>query len=155
MSRLNGTAKDGAAAASVSERARRAGAHVKPFAASTRAAAGRGLRTARAWAAPHVDHSAKAVQEKLAPRLSAMLSSAARRIEPATPRRRPWRKLAGISILTGAASALAALVRNRTKPAPVPSAELDPDAVTPTAPGRDENAPASTDAEVDGQVRTS
>src|ERR1700746_3871076 len=105
MSRWNRTAKDGAPAASALHRARQAGAQVKPFATSTQAAAGRGMHRARAWAGPQVDRTAKPVQDKLAQQVSAMLSSAAQRIEPAKPQRRRWRKLAGISILAAAASA--------------------------------------------------
>jgi hypothetical protein len=157
MSRLNTTANDGAPAASALHRARQAGAQVKPLATSTRAAAGHGLHRARAWAAPQVDRTAKAVQDKVAPQVSAMLSSAAQRIEPAKPQRRRWRKLAGISILTAAASALAALARSRAKPGRAPAAEADPEDVAPTAQMRDGNPgnSTSTDADVDGQVRTS
>ena len=155
MSRLNRTAKDGAPAASALHRARQAGAQVKPFATSTRAAAGRGVHRARDWAAPQIDRTAKAVQDKLTPQVSAMLSSAAQRIEPATPPRRRWRKLAGVSILAAAASAIAALVRNRAKPDLAPWPETNPEDFAAAAQVHDENARASTDAEVDGQVRTS
>jgi hypothetical protein len=155
MSRLNRTAQDGAPAARVLHRARQAGAQVKPFATSTRAAAGRGVHRARAWAAPQVDRTAKAVQDKLAPQVSPMLSSAAQRIEPAKPQRRRWRKLVGISILTAAACALAALVRNRAKPDLAPWPGTNPEDIAPAGQVRDENARTSTDAEVDRQVRTS
>jgi hypothetical protein len=155
MSRLNRTAKDGAPAASALHRARQAWAEVKPFATSTGAAAGRSVHRARAWVAPQVDSAAKAVQDKLAPQVSAVLSSAAQRIEPAKPQRRRWRMLAGISILTAAASAVAAMVRNRAKPDLAPWPETNPENIAPAGQVGDEDARASTDAEVDGQVRTS
>ncbi len=50
------------------------------------------------------------------PKVSAPLPAAARRLEPAKPRRRRWRKLAGVAMLAAAASAVAAVVRNRGKP---------------------------------------
>jgi hypothetical protein len=154
MSRLNRTAQDGPSAASLLHRARQAGAQLKPLATSTRAVTGRAVHGARAWAAPQVDRTAKAVQDKLAPQVSAMLSSAAQRIEPAKPARRRWRKLAGISVLTAAASALAALARNRAKANLAPSAQPPAEDVAQAAQLRDEKAQTSTDAEVDGQVRT-
>jgi hypothetical protein len=142
MSRSNATAKDGAPAATAMHLARQAGAQVKPLATGTREAAGHGLHAARAWAAPQVDRTAKAVQDKVAPQVSAMLSAAADRIEPAKPQHRGWRKLAGISILAAAASALAALARSRAKADPSAAAETSPE------------GSASIDAEADGQVRT-
>jgi hypothetical protein len=155
MSRSNRTAKGSAPAASVLHRARLAGAHVKPFATSTRAATGHGVHRSRAWATPQVGSTAKAVQDKLALQIAAMLSSAAQRIEPAKPQRPRWRKLAGISILTATASALAALVRNRAKADASRSEETNPEDVAPAAQVRGENARLSTDASVDGQIRTS
>jgi hypothetical protein len=155
MFRLNRTAKDGARAASALHRARQAWTEVKPCATSSGAAAGRGVHRARAWAAPQVDSAAKAVQDKLAPHVSAVLSSAAQRIEPAKPQPRRWRKLAGISILTAAAGAVAAMVRNRAKPDLAPWPETNPENTAPAAQVGDENARACTDAEVDEQVRTS
>jgi hypothetical protein len=91
---------------------------------------------------------ARVLQGSVAPKVSALLSSAAQRLEPAKPRRRPWRKLAAIAVLTAAASAAAALVLNRRKPEATPSA-ADADELTPAAQMRDGQARTS------GRVRTS
>ena len=86
------------------------------------------------------------------PKVSAPLPAAARRLEPAKPRRRRWRKLAGVAMLAAAASAVAAVVRNRGKPEVTTSAAgADADDVTPAA-DADDVTPA---AEMrDGQGRT-
>jgi hypothetical protein len=151
------------AATGAGRRARRVAAQVKPAAAqikplaqSTGAAAIRGVRTTRAWAAPRVERTGLVLQHNVAPKVSAWLSMAARRLEPAQPRRARWRKLAGISALTAAAGAAVAFARNRKKPDSVtPAAETDAGNVAPAAATSDGQATASTDADVDGQVRSS
>jgi ferric-dicitrate binding protein FerR (iron transport regulator) len=104
----------------------------------------------RAWAASQAERMAQVLQGSVAPKVSALLSSAAQRLEPAKPRRRPWRKLAAIAVLAAAASAAAALVLNRRKPeATTSAADADADGVTPAAQMRDGQARTS------GRVRTS
>lgn len=152
MSRSNRIDKAYAASAGALDRARQAAAQAKPLASSTRAAAWRGVHRTRAWAAPQVERTGKAVQDSVAPKISAVLSSAAQRLEPAKPRRRRWRKLVGISMLTAGASAVAAVVRNRPKPDVSPSAETETDHAAPAAEMRDGTARPSTETEVDGQV---
>ena len=157
MSRSKRTDKAGAAAAAAFDRARHAAAQVKPLSSSVQAAAGRGLHRARAFAAPQVERAGQALEDSVAPKVSAMLSSAAQRLEPVEPRRRRWRKLAGISLLAAAASAIAAVVRNRAKQDLTSPEETDTDSAAPGAQMRDEKARTSTgaDADLDGQVRTS
>lgn len=152
MSRSKRIDKAGAAVAAAFGHARQAVAQAKPLSSSARAVAGRGLHSARAFAAPQVE---RAGQRIAAPKVSAMLSSAAQRLEPVKPRPRRWRKLAGISLLAAAASAAAALARNRAKQDP--PEETDTDNPAPAAKIPDEKARTSTDADahVDGQVRTS
>ena len=140
---------------------RPAAAQVKPHANSTGAAARRRVHRTRAWAAPRVERTGQILQDSVAPKVSALLSSAARRLEPPKPRHPRWRKLAGISLITAAASAAAAaaavLVRNRRKPDVTTSAaESDADDVAPAAEMSDKQEMASTgaDADVNGQVRT-
>jgi len=75
------------------------------------------LRT-RAWAAPQVDNAGKFLQRSAAPKVSAMLSSAARRIEPAktrAPRQPAKLALGGAATLAAAASAVAAAARGHRK----------------------------------------
>jgi hypothetical protein len=154
MFRSKRTDKAGAAAAAALDHAQHAAAHAKPLASSARAAARRGLHSARAFAAPQVERVAKHIA---APKVSAMLSSAAQRLEPVEPRGRRWRKLTGISLLTVAASAAAALACNRAKQDLTPGDETDTDNPAPAAEMRAEKASTSADADVemDGQVRTS
>jgi len=92
-----------------------AAARAKPLARNTGAAARRQLLRTRAWAAPQVERSSKVLQEKVAPKVSAALSSAAKRLDPAKPRHRRWRKPAGMATLTAAGGAAAAFLRNRMK----------------------------------------
>ena len=154
MSRMKRNHEAGTAANGAWDRARQAAAHVQPLARRTGAAARRRVHTTRAWAAPQVERTAQVLQDSVAPKVSALLSSAAQRLEPAKPRRRPWRKLAGISVL--AAGAAAALVLNRRKPEVTTSAaEADADELTPAAEMRDGQAKTSTGADVNGRVRTS
>ena len=115
-----------ALAAAAQERARAAAAkvkpatdQVKPLARSTKAAAGRGLRKGRAWAAPQLEHAGQVLQDSVAPKVSEALASAARKIEPEKPKsgRRKVLSIASV-VLAAAASAVAAIARNRkTTPA--------------------------------------
>ena len=156
MSRIKRNHEAGPPANSAWGRARQAAARVKPVATSTGAAARRGVHRTRVWAAPQVERTGQVLQDRVAPKVSAALSSAARRLQPAKPRRSRWRKLAGASAFTAAASAVAALVRKRRKPDVTTSAaEPDADDVTPAADRPDGQAKTSTDADVNGQVRTS
>jgi hypothetical protein len=89
---------------------------MKPLAKSAGQAANRQLYRTRAWAAPQVERSGKVLQETVAPKVSAMLSTAAEKIDPAKPQRGQWRKPVGIvAALAAAASAAAAVFRQRWK----------------------------------------
>jgi len=105
--------RDGArqAAAQLRPAAERA----RPLAKTTGAAARRGILRTRAWAAPQVERSGRVLQDTVAPRVSAMLSSAAKRIDPSQPRYRRWKKPVGFATLTAAGGALAAFFRIRRK----------------------------------------
>lgn len=141
------------------ERARQAAAHLKPAAAKvkplargTGAAAKRRLHRTRAWAAPRVERTGQVLQDSVAPKASAALSSAARRLDPGKPRHRPWRMLAGMAAVTAAASAAAACIRNRRKPDSTTSAAKETD-VASTAETGDGQASTGTDAS--GPIRAS
>ena len=165
MSRMKRNHHADMAANGAWDRARQAAAQVKPaapqlkpLARSTGAAARRRVHKTRAWAAPQVEHAGQVLQDSVAPKVSALLSAAARRPEPAKPRRRRWRKLAGVAMLAAAASAVAAVVRNRRKPEVTTSAAgADADDVTPAAEMRDGQGRTGTDADagVNRPVRTS
>jgi hypothetical protein len=156
MSRSKRFGKALAAAAGALDHVRQAAAQAKPYASGARATAGRGVRRAHAVAAPQVEHVGHALQDGFAPKVSAMLSTVAQRLEPPKPRRRRWRKLAGISLLA-AVGAVAAVVRNRAKPDLTPPDETDTDSAVLAAEMRDEEATtsANADADADGQVGTS
>jgi hypothetical protein len=163
MSRKGRNDEPGTKASTPRDRAREAAAQVKPVAAqlkplarSTGAGARRRVHNTRAWAAPQVEHAGQVLQDSVAPKVSALLSAAARRLEPAKPRRGRWRKLAGVSMLAAAAGVVAAVVRNRRKPEVTTSAAgADADDVTPAAEMRDGQGRPGTDAGVNRPVRTS
>jgi hypothetical protein len=145
-------------AGSMLDRTSQTVAQAKPLARRTAAAASRRVRRTRAWAAPRVERSGQVLQDSIAPRISAALSSAAQRLAPARPRRGRWRKLADVSMLTAAASAVAAFIRNRRQRDGAASAgEPDTHEMMPAA-GTGEG-PTSTnsraDANTDGRARTS
>jgi hypothetical protein len=96
-------------------RARQAAASLKPVARGGSAAAKHGVRATRAWAAPQLERTGHVVQDRIAPKISSLLSSAARRIEPGKPPRRRWGKVAGASMVTAAASAVAGAVLRRQR----------------------------------------
>ncbi len=148
----------GTAVSSAWDWARQAAARVKPVATSAGAAARRGVHRTRAKVAPQVERTGQVLEDSVAPKVSAVLSSAARRLEPAKPRLSRWRKLAGVSALTAAASAVAAFVRSRRKADGTTSAaEADADEAAPPADRRDGQTKTSTDADADvnRQVHTS
>jgi hypothetical protein len=132
-------------------------AWMKPLARSTGLAARRRVHRTRAWAAPQVERTGQVLQESVAPKVSALLSAAAERLEPAKPPRRRWRKLVGISMITAAASAVAAVVRSRKKPGLTTTSDADADDGTSAAETGNGQAVTGTaaGADVDGQVGTS
>ena len=123
----DGALRDGArqAAAQLKPAAEKA----KPYARSAGHAARRQLLRTRAWAAPQVERSGQVLQDTVAPKAAAMLSEAARRIDPAQPRPGRWRKGVGLATLTAAAGAVAAWLRGRGKPVYPPAQDTAPSTV--------------------------
>ncbi len=146
----SGTAADSArqAAAQLKPVAERA----KPLARSTGRAARQQVLRTRAWAAPRVEHSGRVLQDTVAPKVSAMMSEAARRLDPAQPRQRSWVKPVGLlATLTAAGGAAAAYLRNRNKAGPPgqagtadtrPAAVRDSQPTTPLGTSQDANSQA-------------
>jgi hypothetical protein len=99
----------------VAARLKPAAVRAKPLARNTGAAARRQLLRTRAWAAPQVERSGKVLQQKVVPKVSAALSSAAKKLDPAKPRHRRWQKPAGMATLTAAGGAAAAFLRSKMK----------------------------------------
>src|SRR5260221_8494456 len=85
----------------------------RPLAKNTSEAARRQILRTRAWAAPQVERSGHVLQDTVAPKVSAMLSSAAKRIDPAQPRFRRWKKPVGVATLTAAGGAIASFLGKR------------------------------------------
>jgi hypothetical protein len=103
----------------LTERVKPVAAQAKPLAASTRETARRGVLKTRAWAAPQLERTGHALQDTVAPKVSSLMTSAAKRIEPAKPARRQWGKLVGVAgslLAAGAAAAAAAVLRSRKQP---------------------------------------
>ncbi len=144
-------------AAQVKPVAAQVAAQVKPTARSAGEATRRGLHRSRAWAAPQVERSGQVLEEMVAPKVSAALSAAAQRIEPPKPKRQRqrWRTVVGLSLLAAAAAAAAAALRRRQQPDLwAPTAETGPDTTATAAQPPTAQPAASTDAEVNSQVRT-
>lgn len=106
-------------------RLRPAAGKVTPLAKNAAAAARHQADRTRAWAAPQVERAGQAVEESVAPKVSSLLSAAARRLEPDKPRRRRWRKAVGVSAATAAAGAFATAMRSRMKASAVAAAQED------------------------------
>jgi hypothetical protein len=129
------------------ERIKPAAARARPLARNTGAAARRQLLRTRAWAAPQVERGSQVLQDTVAPKVSAMLSSAAKKLDPAQPRHRRWRKPAGVATLTAAGGAAAAFLRSKMKNGGKASQPQPTDPRHATLPNGQQKTPVSTDAE--------
>jgi hypothetical protein len=146
-------ARAGAAAkAGAQRRARRAAAQARPLTASARTAARQGIHHARSWAAPRLDRTGHSLEERVAPKVAAMLSAAARRIEPVPPRRRRWPVLAAGLVTAAGLSATAAYLLKRRATAKAPQFSAPADAAGTTMPTEAPSHLAASDA--NGRVRT-
>lgn len=84
--------------------------------------AGPRVGTARAWLALRAERGSVSVQERVAPRISSMLASTARKLDPPKPKsRRVPRIMAGVALLAaGAAAAAAMAMRSKQRAAATP-----------------------------------
>ena len=86
----------------------------KDKATAATAAARQGTYSARIWVAPRLQRTGQALEQQVAPRMAAMLSSAARRIDPAPAKRRRWPFVAaGLMLAAGLCGTAAYLVNRR------------------------------------------
>jgi hypothetical protein len=147
-------ARAGAAAGAGARRqARRAAAQARPLTASARTAARQGIHHARSWAAPRLDRTGHSLEERVAPKVAAMLSAAARRIEPVPPRRRRrWPVLAAGLVTAAGLSATAAYLLKRRARTNAPEFTAPADAHSTTMPTEAPSHLAASDA--NGRVRT-
>ena len=145
-------ARGGTARASARRQARRAGAAARPVAASARTAARKGIHHARVWAAPRLERTGHTLEDQVAPRMAAMLSAAAQRIEPAPVRRRRWPVLAAGVVAAAGLSAGAAYLLNRRAAANAPGFSAPADDASTTMPTEVPSHLAASDA--NGRVHT-
>jgi hypothetical protein len=90
----------------------RARQRVGPMAGSARDQAAHRIVDARSWAAPRLDRAAHSVEAELAPRVSSMLSEAARRVDPTPVKPRRWPMMVLISGLALGVAGYAMYRRN-------------------------------------------
>lgn len=144
------------ATATARRQARRAVAQARPLRAGARATARKGIHHARTWAAPRLERTGHTLEDQVAPRMAAMLSAAARRIEPVPARRRRrWPVLAAGLITVAGLSATAAYLMKRRGSTETATgytdSVTDSTAAAPAMPA--EQAPVAT-SEANGRVRT-
>ncbi|MEV4567195.1 YtxH domain-containing protein [Nonomuraea sp. NPDC049419] len=84
----------------VKTRAAQTGQRLAPMADQAKVAAAQRIEDARYWAAPRLESAAHGFEEQVAPKVSSMLTAAARRIDPTPTRSRRWPTLV---LLTGLA----------------------------------------------------
>ncbi|MFC5750751.1 hypothetical protein [Actinomadura rugatobispora] len=120
-----------------------AAGRVGPAARSTRDVAAGRVLVARGWSAPRLRKAGTYVETELGPRMGAMLSNAARRVEPPHPVRK-GRNVAMTMVAAASAVGLAGALLTRRSGAQEPAGqESGRSSATTTAP-----------ADADGQVRT-
>ena len=118
-------------------------------AAAAAAAARQGTYSARIWAAPRLERTGQALEQQVAPKVAAMLSSAAHRIDPAPATRRRWPFVAaGLMVAAGLCGTAAYLVNRRAARqwGEVPEAT--------GAPAAPETAEEPAGSDVNGRVHT-
>ena len=121
---------------------------------SARTAARKGIHHARIWAAPRLERTGHTLEDQVAPRMAAMLSAAAQRIEPVpVRRRRRWPVVAAGLITAAGLSATAAYLLKRRATAKEPRFSAPPaDTASTTTPADAPSHVAASDA--NGRVRT-
>ena len=147
-SSANGTARarTGTALVSARQQASRAVTQVRPMTASARMAARQGIRHARIWAAPRLDRTGHTLEDQVAPRMAAMLSAAAQRIDPAPARRRRrWPVLAAGLIAAAGLSATAAYLLRKRAAAKAPESSALADGTGTTTPAEGPSDQAASD----------
>jgi hypothetical protein len=128
--------------------------------------AGPHVGKARAWMAVRAARGSISMQETVAPRVSAMLAMAARKLAPPKPQSRRWPKvLAGTALLAAGAAAAAGMAMRKNArmmrsmpPSPMPSGTASSSTTEPQSGVLNRNAEAERarrEAEVNGLSRTS
>jgi hypothetical protein len=129
-----------------------------PLAQSAQQSASQGVYQARTWVAPRVEQAGVAVQERIAPAVSAAMITTARRVQPVQVRSRGrWPAILAGVVTVSAAAVAAILLRGQR--ANKFSADPADDAAPPPAPPASDQAGSNersetAQADVNGQVRT-
>lgn len=118
---------------------------------AARKAARRGAYYARTWAAPRLERTGQALEQRVAPRVAAMMSAAARRIEPAPPKRRRWPLVAAGIVAAAGVSATAAYLMSRRGSSVAPVFRPEEPTVAPAP--QPQPAHEAAGSEVNGRVR--
>ena len=118
-------------------------------AAAAAAAARQGTYNARIWAAPRLERTGQALEQQVAPKVAAMLSEAAHRIDPVPAKRRRWPFVAaGLMLAAGLCGTAAYLINRR-------AARQWGEVPEPTgAPAAPETAEERASSDVNGRVQT-
>lgn len=119
---------------------------------AARKAARRGAHHARTWAAPRLERTGQALEQRVAPRVAAMMSAAARRIEPAPRKRRRWPLVAAGFVAAAGVSATAAYLMSRRGSSVAPVFASEEPTVAPVPQPQTERETAGSG--VNGRVRT-
>ena len=146
-----------AAAVRAQELARQATTtQLTPLARSAQEKASQGLLQARAWTAPRVEAGGVAVQERIAPAVSAAMVTAARRIDPPKAKRRRWPVIvAGVVSARRGCAAAAQVLRSRRNAASMAASDpATPPSMPPATPAERQEMTDTAQADVNGQVRT-
>jgi hypothetical protein len=111
---------------------------------------------ARGWAAPRLERTGRSLEEQVAPKISAVLCRAARRVEPPRPEsRRRWPVAAAGLVLAGGTVAVVAWRRRQRRRASLPETAREREAAygqeTGQAAGQQAPAPAAHNG-VNGRV---
>jgi hypothetical protein len=129
---------------------------VAPLARSAQEKAVQRLIEARAWTAPRVEAGGVAVQDRLAPAVTAAMVSAARGLEPPRARRRRrWPFIvAGVVVLGAGCAAAAQVVRSKRNAASIAASDPATSPPMPPATPAEQEMTDAAHADVNGQVRT-
>lgn len=129
------------------QQARQAAVQAGPLTSSAKATARHRVYRMRAWTAPRLVSSGRALEERVAPKMSKMMSTAARRIDPDSRKRRRWPFLiAGIVTLVAAAGA--AMKRRGSSATAWHPGDQAEDAATTDAKAGQADTPAAANAKV-------
>jgi hypothetical protein len=119
------------------------------------------VRGARRWAAPRIEQAAHAVQDTVAPKVSAALEATAQRIEPPPAQAGKGRvrralSIGGVAVLTALAGAIMALARRRRDTTTMqPNGTDEGPATAMEPPGHDGQAASDPEAVANGQQQSS